>query len=126
MVAATRVTVYFGKKRIGVITSTGTKAFTPDALGSNGQFYAYGEIKGSNNPLDTWSFATYWRDSKTGLDYANNRYFTNQFGRFMSPDPYSGIQPTPSDPQSWNLYAYTLGDPGERERSSGTPPRKLA
>ncbi len=117
-VAATRVTVYFGGKRIGVITSTGTKAFTPDALGSNGQFYAYGEIKGSNNPLDTWSFATYWRDSATGLDYANNRYFTNQFGRFMTPDPYRGSG-RPSSPQSWNRYAYALGDPANTNDPTG-------
>ena len=123
-VAATRVTVYFGKKRIGVITSTGTKAFTPDALGSNGQFYAYGEIKGSNNPLDTWSFATYWRDSATGLDYANNRYFTNQFGRFMTPDPGSSSANAAS-PESWNLYTYVLGDPLNNNDPEGLMPRRL-
>ena len=50
----------------------------------------------------------------TGLDYPVNRYYSNQFGRFMSPDPYmsnSGGFGDPSNPQSWNRYSYTHDDP---------------
>jgi len=110
-VATMNLTVYFGKKRIGVTNSSGvTTAFSPDRLGSSGQYYPYGEGKGGNSPADTWSFATYWRDSATGLDYANQRYSSNQFGRFMTPDPYRGSA-QPQNPQSWNRYGYVLGDP---------------
>jgi hypothetical protein len=44
------------------------------------------------------------------LDYANNRYYSNAYGRFMTPDPYQASG-GPSNPQSWNRYAYTSGDP---------------
>jgi RHS repeat-associated protein len=43
-----------------------------------------------------------------------NRYYSNGFGRFMTPDPYKGISGgsgDPDNPQSWNKYAYTVGDP---------------
>jgi RHS repeat-associated protein len=110
-VATTQFTVYFGHKRIGVANSSGTAdAFATDRLGSSGQFYPYGEGKGGNNPADTWSFATYWTDSATGLDYANQRYFSGQFGRFITPDPYRGSAHA-GNPQGWNRYAYTFGDP---------------
>jgi RHS repeat-associated protein len=43
-----------------------------------------------------------------------NRYYSNAYGRFMTPDPYQGNGGGPGDPnnpQSWNRYAYTVGDP---------------
>jgi len=107
----TILTVYFGAKRIALTNSSGvTTAFSLDRLGSSGQYYPYGEGKGGNNPADTWSFATYWRDSATGLDYANQRYSSNQFGRFMTADPYSGSASS-NAPQTLNRYTYVLGDP---------------
>ena len=75
-----------------------------------GTYYPWGEVKGSTNPQNTWSFATYWQDSASGLDYANNRYYSNAYGRFMTPDP-SRSSGGPSNPQSWNRYAYVSGDP---------------
>jgi RHS repeat-associated protein len=83
---------------------------------------AAGENRGGTNPQDTWSFGTYWTDSVTGLDYANNRYYFNSLGRFMTPDPYasnSGGAGDPSDPQSWNRYSYTRGDPVNRVDPAG-------
>ena len=94
---------YFGSRRLAVL----------DQLGSVGTYYPWGENRGSTDPQNTWSFATYWEDSVTGLDYANNRYYSNAYGRFMTPDPYQASG-GPSDPQSWNRYAYTRGDPVNR------------
>ena len=99
---------YFGGKRLA----------PQDRLSSKGDFYPYGESKGSNNPQDTWSYATYWRDSAGGLDYANNRYYSNVYGRFMTPDPYTNSGRL-SDPQSWNRYSYTRGDPVNRHDPLG-------
>jgi RHS repeat-associated protein len=99
---------YFGGRRLAVL----------DQLGSAGTYYPWGEAKGSTNPQDTWSYATYWRDSATGLDYTNNRYYSNAYGRFMTPDP--GLGSSPANPQSWNRYTYTLGDPVNYNDPGGT------
>ena len=84
----------------------------------SGTYFPWGEAKGTTNPQDTWSYATYWRDSVSGLDYANNRYYTNAYGRFMTPDPYTKSGRL-KDPQSWNRYAYTRGDPINRVDPTG-------
>jgi RHS repeat-associated protein len=77
---------------------------------SSGTFFPWSETKGTSNPQDTGNFATYWQDSATGLDYANNRYYSNAFGRFTTPDPSKSSQ-DPTNPQSWNRYAYVMNDP---------------
>ena len=59
--------------------------------------------------MDGWKFATYLRDTATNLDYADQRFYANTQGRFMSPDPSTPGDPT--DPGSWNYYAYVQGDP---------------
>ena len=104
---STNLAVFFGAKRVAV----GGVAFVPDRLGSKGKYYPYGEERNSP-PLgnDQVKFATYTRDSATGLDYANQRYYANNFGRFMSPDPYKASGRA-SNPQSWNRFAYTHSDP---------------
>ena len=71
---------------------------------------------------DRVKFATYRRDSESSLDYAGNRYYDNVTGRFMTADPYlanSGGPGNVSDPQSWNRYAYTRGDPVNRYDPAG-------
>jgi RHS repeat-associated protein len=58
------------------------------------------------------------RDSESGLDYFEARYYGSSMGRFMSPD-YSdmtfGPDPVPNaditNPQSLNLYAYGQNNP---------------
>ncbi|MBE7545138.1 MAG: RHS repeat-associated core domain-containing protein, partial [Solibacteraceae bacterium] len=55
-------------------------------------------------------FATYTRDSLSGLDYALNRYYKPEWGRFTSPDPYQASG-GPAEPGSWNRYTYVGGDP---------------
>lgn len=50
------------------------------------------------------------RDQETGLDYFGTRYMSSAQGRFISPDsPFLDQHPT--DPQSWNLYAYGRNNP---------------
>ncbi len=102
---------YFGGRRLAVMDQLGSAGNNPF---SGGTYYPWGENKGSTNPQDSWSFASYWQDSVSGLDYANNRYYSNAYGRFMTPDPYQGTSGGPGDannPQSWDRYAYVFGDP---------------
>jgi RHS repeat-associated protein len=55
-------------------------------------------------------FTSKERDSETGLDFFEARYFSSVQGRFTSPDePFAGQDM--DDPQSWNLYTYTLNNP---------------
>jgi RHS repeat-associated protein len=84
-----------------------------DRVGTNrasgARFMPYGdEITSTSN--DREKFATYTRDSYTGLDYADQRFYASTYGRFNTPDPYAGSV-KPNSPGSWNRYSYTLGDP---------------
>ena len=87
--------VYFGGKLVskGAYSSGCTcadkVALTPvaaDRLGSIGKFYPYGQEKPSATANDTEKFTGYFRDSATGLDYADQRYHQAGVGRFMTPD----------------------------------------
>ena len=84
-------------------------------------YFPYGEEKGGSTPNDRDKFATYSRDSNTGLDYAMNRYYGNSMGRFLTPDPFGGSG-KPDDPQSWNRYAYVGNDPANKNDPSGLDP----
>ena len=60
--------------------------------------------------VERLSFATYTRDSFSGLDYAVNRWHLPGMGRFGSADPYQASA-GPGDPGSWNRYSYVRGNP---------------
>ncbi|HLG96093.1 MAG TPA: RHS repeat-associated core domain-containing protein [Bryobacteraceae bacterium] len=108
--------VYFGGKLVaqqvyanGVCCNSG--AVVQDRLGSVGKYYPYGEER--NAPQlgnDQVKFATYTRDSATGNDYADQRYYSSALGRFMTPDRLKrGVDS--GTPLTWNRYAYVIGDP---------------
>jgi RHS repeat-associated protein len=48
------------------------------------------------------------RDTESGLDYMDARYYGSTMGRFMSPDPLGGHT---EDPQTLNRYAYARNNP---------------
>jgi len=52
----------------------------------------------------------YERDSETGLDFAQARYFSNVQGRFTSVDPLMASAKT-GDPQTWNRFVFVLNNP---------------
>ncbi len=73
--------------------------------------------------VDCWKqkFTGYEKDTETGLDYAQARYYSNVQGRFTSPDPLlsSGKIGTP---QSWNRYSYSYNNPLKYTDPSGFDP----
>ena len=89
-----------------------------DRVGTNrnaARFYPFGdEITSTTN--DRLKFATYTRDSYTGLDYANQRFYANTYGRFNTTDLADASL---ENPQSWNRYGYVGGDPINRNDPSG-------
>jgi len=106
------MSVWFAGKLIQDSSAT-TNAVALDRLGTNrangARFRPYGdEITSTAN--DREKFATYTRNSYTGFDYADQRFYASTYGRFNTPDPYKGSG-GPSDPGSWNRYAYVEDDP---------------
>jgi RHS repeat-associated protein len=105
--------VYFGGS---LIQSNGVWV-SADRLGSvransNGEkfaYYPYG-VERTSTPDGREKFGTYFRD-QAGKDYADQRYYNPQYGRFWSPDPSAMGSANPKIPQSWNLYTYSLNDP---------------
>jgi RHS repeat-associated protein len=73
------------------------------------------ESTGSNNR----KFTTYDRSATSGLDYAVNRHYDPQQGRFTQVDPIGMESVSLSSPQTLNLYAYCMNDPVNHTDSSG-------
>jgi RHS repeat-associated protein len=102
--------LYFGGR---VIKAQGKWVVT-DRLGSVVKsesevlrYFPWGEER-STTTQNREKFATYHRDS-TGLDYADQRYYSSFHGWFLTPDP---AEPgDPANPPGFNLYAYVLNDP---------------
>ena len=55
-------------------------------------------------------FTGYERDSETGLDFAQARYFASAQGRFTGADPLLASGRAGA-PQTWNRYTYALNNP---------------
>lgn len=51
------------------------------------------------------------RDTETVLDHFQYREYASSMGRWMRPDPAGLGAVDPTNPQSWNQYAYVLGNP---------------
>jgi len=72
-----------------------------------------------NNPSQK-RFTSYDRSNATGLDYAKNRFYSSQQGRFTQVDPIEMDAASLGDPQTLNLYAYCGNDPINRIDPAGT------
>jgi RHS repeat-associated protein len=79
--------------------------FITDRLHSKGDgsaFYPYGESKTGAAGDDREQFATYTRDQTSGLDYADQRWYSSRLGRFLTVDPAADGN---------NHYSYSSSDP---------------
>jgi RHS repeat-associated protein len=122
--------IYSGTTLLAKIDSSGTKYYHRDLLSnrlvtdSSGNtaaqlgHYPYGEswYNASNDKL---IFTSYERDSESGNDYAQARYYVNRLGRFSSVDPLSGNS---ADPQSLNRYSYARNLPAMATDPTGQEP----
>jgi RHS repeat-associated protein len=74
-------------------------------------YYPFGgEIVITNSDPNTYKFTGKERDSESGLDNFDFRYYSSSLGRFMKPDD-SLVYWDRSDPQSLNLYSYVENNP---------------
>jgi RHS repeat-associated protein len=51
------------------------------------------------------------RDSESGDDHFPFRYYNEVMGRWLTPDPAGVAATDPTNPQSWNRYAYVMNNP---------------
>jgi len=76
--------------------------------------------QGYNSNDDTrQKFTSQERDPESGLDYYGARYCSPAQGRFTGADALAG---SPRNPQSFNLYCYTLNNPLRYVDPSGNQP----
>jgi RHS repeat-associated protein len=69
-------------------------------------------------------FTNYERDTETGMDYAQARYYSSVQGRFTSFDPLLASG-RPGNPKTWNRYAYALDNPLRFVDPSGLVPNAV-
>ena len=129
--------VYFGERLLSTLTPNGSggefvQYHHPDRLGtrlvSNAQDTNYFEqailpfgtaLNAQSTGATNKRFTTYDRSAATGLDYAVNRHYDSQQGRFTQVDPAGMNATNLEDPQTLNLYAYCTNDPVNNSDPSG-------
>ena len=74
-------------------------------------YLPFGENNSTDSGITTHEFTGDERDSETSLDHTLFRQYSSQFARWTSPDPAGLAAVDPSNPQSWNRYAYVLNNP---------------
>jgi RHS repeat-associated protein len=87
-----------------------------------------GELQLVNNDSNDYKFTGKKRDLETGLDYFSARYYSNSFGRFVTPDwsarpatvPYAHLD----NPQTLNLYTYVDNNPTNGLDADGHSPHE--
>ncbi|HEX5887126.1 MAG TPA: RHS repeat-associated core domain-containing protein, partial [Pyrinomonadaceae bacterium] len=129
--------VYFGERLLSTLTPNGsggeiTQHHHPDRLGtrvvsnpSNGTSFEqvtlpFGTALNSESTGSTnRRFTTYDRSGVNGLDYALNRHYDSDQGRFTQVDPIGMRSVSLTSPQTLNLYAYCANDPVNHVDPSG-------
>ena len=91
--------------------------YSYDAWGKCTVTNAAGYAVGEKNPF---RYRGYYYDTETGLYYLNSRYYSPEFGRFISADTPDVITVSP-DSAFWdkNLFAYCDGNPVTRVDDCG-------
>ena len=103
--------VYLGGRMVakGGATVAQDRLGTVDPDESSTPLYKpYGERTPA--PSEDFGFTGYYRDWVTGLDYAQQRYYSPSIGRFTTADPYMPSAAI-GRPQSLNRYAHVENDP---------------
>jgi RHS repeat-associated protein len=119
--------------------SDGLHCYNTDNLGSTRQLldgvanpstgaawnYApFGEDLLNSQSNEVITFTGHQTDYETGLQDFGARFYSSSMGRFMSPDP-SRLSVIPSNPQTWNRYAYVMNSPLSLRDDNGKWPTKI-
>jgi RHS repeat-associated protein len=101
---------WLGTKRF---ESFGIGQFPVNATYSGPKYYTNLPFGDALNSIggDPVHFTGKERDIESGLDYFGARHYSSSMGRFMRPDPSGLAHASLANPQSLNLYSYTLNNP---------------
>ena len=108
--------LHFAGKLLETDDRLGTSVVAPS--GWTAKTYPYGELREALPSNAGGRYATYLLDSTTNLNYAVHRWYSSQVARFTTVDPSGSA--SPGSPQSWNQYAYVMGDPVNHYDPAGT------
>jgi len=86
-------------------------------------FYPFGQEWAYDNGVNSawWQFYNSFSrwNASLGFDLTPNRKYSPTLGRWMTPDPSGMAAASPSNPQTWNMYAYVLNNPTSLVDTSG-------
>jgi RHS repeat-associated protein len=71
----------------------------------------YGYEVNPQGSVNNYKFTGFEHDAESQLDHAFFRQYSARLGRWMSPDPSGLAAVDPSNPQTWNRYAYVMNSP---------------
>jgi RHS repeat-associated protein len=124
--------VFLGNRLLATLTPSGTQYHHPDRLGTRvvtnpstgGSFEQVtlpfgGALSAESTGTTNRRFTSYDRSATTGLDYALNRSYDSQQGRFTQVDPVGMRATSLENPQTLNLYSYCTNDPVNRTDPDG-------
>jgi RHS repeat-associated protein len=77
----------------------------------NLDYLPFGELNSSDSGVNTHEFTGDEQDAETALAHTLFRQYSSSIGRWMTPDPAGLAAVDPTNPQSWNRYAYVLNNP---------------
>jgi len=85
-------------------------------------FYPFGgERSYTSSSGNNYKFTGKEHDAESGLDDFAARFYTSNYGRFLSPDESKYSKP--ADPQTWNLYGYVANNPINAVDPTGHAPQ---
>lgn len=97
---------FVGSERVKTTQNGNYESSANLPFGDN--LFSYGPALGLAGPIHFTGMNT---DSETGLSHAWFRQYSPTQGRWMTPDPSGMGAVDPTNPQSWNQYAYVMNNP---------------
>lgn len=109
---------YFYQNQVGTLRMRTNYSSSGSTLGGTCAELPFGDARTCSGTFDQVEFAGY-RIDVDGEYFAPARAYTPTQGRWTVPDPAGLAAVNPTNPQTWNRYAYSLNNPVSLRDPSG-------